>query len=121
MLLEALRLILALALLVALPGLLLTNALFPRGSVVRGAARVYMVVAGGLLALMLVGSVLGLLPHGKTGWFQMLAMGGMPNVELAMLALCALLFWIGLLRGAYPRLAARYPRLASAARAPVEP
>lgn len=122
MLLEALRLTLALALLVVLPGFLLANALFPSRTVVRGAARVYLVLGGGLLVLMLVGGVLGLLPHGDQGWFQSLTMGGMPTVELAMLGTCGLLFWVGLHRGAYPRLAARYPSLASAGvRDPADP
>ena len=120
MLLEALRLSLALALLVALPGFLLLHALFPQRGL-RGAARIYLVLGGGLLVLMFVGSLLGLLPHGDQGWYQSLAMGGMPTVELAMVGACGLLFWIGLQRGAYPRLVARYPSLRpSAAREPAD-
>lgn len=112
MLLEALRLALALLLLVALPGWLLLRALFPERRSLSGAAQVYLVAAGGVLVLMLVGIVLGFLPHsGGRGAFQSLATGGMPNVELATLAASLVLFWIGAHRGAYPRVRARFPRL----------
>ena len=111
MLLELLRLALALALLVVLPGVVLVNALFPapRSRLTR-LERGYLAVAGGILLLMLVGIVLGFLPHGSRGWFRTAA-SGFPLVEIVTLAATALLFWVGLVRGAYPRLAARYPRL----------
>lgn len=110
MLVEALRLLLVAALLVALPGWLLVNAAFPRRTF-RGVERLYLVAAGGTLALMFVATLLGFLPHaGDRGWFTTYATG-FPTVELATGAACVLLFWIGLARGAYPRVAARYPRL----------
>lgn len=110
MLVEALRLLLVLVLLVLLPGWLLVHAAFPRRAF-RGAERAYLVAAGGVLTLMLVATLLGLLPPlGEKGWYTMLTTG-FPMVELAMMAACLLLFWIGLVRGAYPRVAARYPRL----------
>lgn len=119
-LLELLRLALALALLVVLPGVALVNALFPQG-VVRGAARLSVALSGGLLLLALVGSILGLLPHGGSGWFRTLATGA-PFVEAAVLAVTVLLLYVGLARGAYPRVAARFPRLVNAdARAPQPP
>lgn len=111
MLLEALRLFVVALLLVALPGFLLVNAAFPRArSSVGTIERVYLALAGGVLLLMLVGIVLGSLPHGETGWFSSSATGS-PNLELATLAVCLVLFYVGLARGAYPRVAARYPRL----------
>lgn len=109
--LELLRLTLAVGLLVALPGWLLVNALFPPGRARLGwMERGYLSLAGGVLVLVLVGVLLGLLPHDGTGYFQTLATG-LPNVELATLAVSGLLFYVGLLRGAYPRVAARYPHL----------
>lgn len=119
MLLELLRLALALALLVVLPGILLVNALFPapRSSLTR-LERGYLAVASGILLLMLVGIVLGFLPHGERGWFRTLATG-FPLVELASLGVSAVLFWVGLVRGAYPRLSARYPSLGASAVRPV--
>ena len=107
-----LRLVLVLALLVLLPGAILVNALFPppRSTLTR-LERGYLAVAGGILLLMLVGVVLGLLPGGERGHFRTLATGA-PTVELALLAVSVLLFWVGLQRGAYPRVAARFPRLA---------
>lgn len=111
MLLEAMRLFLAALLLVALPGFLLVNATFPRSrSQVGTIERVYLALAGGVLLLMLVGILLGSLPHGDTGWFSTIATGT-PNLELATLAMSVLLFYVGLARGAYPRVAARFPRL----------
>lgn len=118
MLLETLRLLLVLALLVVLPGWLLTKALFPRPGTLRPAERAYLSVAGGVVVLVLIGVVLGFLPHGDDGHLQTVATGGMPNAELATLAVSALLFWIGLNRGAFPRVAARYPRLKRAAVSP---
>lgn len=113
MLLELLRLALALVLLVLLPGYLLVNALFPAPrSRLTGLERGYLTVAGGILLLMLLGLVLGFLPGPGRGWFQSLATGA-PFVELATLAACAGLFVVGLRRGAYPRLSARFPRLAA--------
>ena len=109
MLVELLRLALVAVFVAALPGVALVNALLPRGAV-RGATRVYLSLAAGVLLLTLVGVVLGFLPHGERGWFQTLATGA-PNLELAMLAATVLLFYVGLVRGAYPRLAARVPRL----------
>ena len=111
MLLEALRLVAALLLLVLLPGWLLVQALFPRRESLGFAARVYLTIAGGVLLLMSVGIALGFLPHGSRGHFSSFASGGMPNVELLTLAVSAGLFWAGAARGAYPTLAARYPRL----------
>ncbi|HWH08218.1 MAG TPA: DUF1616 domain-containing protein [Candidatus Thermoplasmatota archaeon] len=115
MILELLRLALALALLVVLPGVVLVNALFPapRSTLTR-LERGYLAVAGGILLLMLVGIVLGFLPHGNgRGWFRTFS-SGFPLVEVVTLALSGLLFWVGLQRGAYPRLSARYPALAAA-------
>lgn len=100
-------------LLVALPGWLLVNAAFPRPrSRLSWIERGYLSLAGGAMLLMLVGVILGLLPHGERGYFSTLATGT-PNVELAMLALSGVAFYVGLVRGAYPRVAARFPRLAS--------
>src|SRR5581483_2596764 len=98
-------------LLVALPGWLLVNAAFPAPRQRLGwPERGYLSVACGAMLLALDGVILGLLPHGQTGLFQTFATG-IPNVELSMLALCALSFYVGLMRGAYPRVAARFPRL----------
>jgi hypothetical protein len=100
-------------LMVALPGWLLVNAAFPpRRSQLSWVERGYLSLAGGALLLILVGVVLGLLPHGRRGYFETFATG-MPNVELALLGASALLFYVGLLRGAYPWVAARFPRLLS--------
>jgi uncharacterized membrane protein len=113
MLVDLLRLLLVAGLLVVLPGWLLVNALFPRGrSSVQGLERGYLVVGGGILVLILVGVLLGFIPHTGTGYFQTMAVG-FPHVELAMLAVSLLLAYMGLQRGAYPRVAARYPRLLS--------
>lgn len=112
MLAELLRLVLVVGLLVVLPGWLLVNAVFPpfRGQV-RGLERAYLVLGSGILLLVLVGVLLGFLPHtGRVGFFQTMAVG-FPHVELAMLATSLVLGYVGLHRGAYPRLAARYPRL----------
>lgn len=111
MLLDLLRLLLVVGLLVVLPGWLLVNAAFPPGRTsVRGLERAYLCVGGGILVLILVGVLLGFLPHGKHGFFSTLGTG-MPNVELAMLGVCLLFGYVGLQRGAYPRVAARYPQL----------
>ena len=111
MLLELLRLALALALLVVLPGVALVNALFPapRSTLTR-LERGYLAVAGGILVLMLVGVVLGFLPSGDgRGWFRTLSTG-FPNVEVATLLVTGILVWVGVQRGAYPRLAGRFAR-----------
>lgn len=112
MLLALLRLGVALALLVVVPGALLLNALLPphRSRLTR-VERAYLSLAGGALLLMLVGVVLGMLPHGSTGWFGSLATGGFPHLELALLAVSIGLFYVGLRRGAYPGLVARWPAL----------
>lgn len=112
MLLELVRLVLVVGLLVALPGWLLVNALFPpqRGSRLGFAERAYLSLAGGILLLILVSVLLGFLPHEGRGYFQTLATG-MPNVELATLLVSGILFYVGLHRGAYPRVAERYPQL----------
>lgn len=108
---ELVRLLLAVGLVVVLPGWLLVNALFPRGrSSLAGVERGYVVVAAGILLVILVGVLLGFLPHSGDGFFQTLG-SGFPHVELAMLGVSLLLGYVGLHRGAYPRLAARYPRL----------
>lgn len=112
MLFEALRLALAFLLLIALPGYLLVRALFPARGSLPPAQQVYLGLAGGVLLLATVGIVLGFLPHAAgRGAFQSIATEGMPNVELASFGVCLVLFWIGAARGAYPRVAARYPRL----------
>lgn len=103
---EALRVLFALALAVALPGWLLCRALFPQRGALRPAEIVYVSLAGGVLILMLIGSVLGFLPHGSKGHFQSLATHGMPSVELGLLAAMAALAGIALWRGAFPRVAA---------------
>ena len=114
MLLEALRLALALLLLIVLPGWLLVRALFPRPGILSRVQEAYLALGGGVLVLMTVGIVLGFLPRaGGRGQLQSLATGGMPNVELATLAVSLVLFWIGAARGAYPRVSARFPRLAA--------
>ena len=109
MILEALRLALAAALLVALPGILLSYALFPRKGEIRPSERIYLSLAGGMLILMAVALVLGFLPHGSRGALQSLAVSGMPNVELTMLAVDLGLAWAAIRRGALPALAARLP------------
>ena len=110
MLAELVRLALVVGLLVVLPGVLLVNAVLPPGrSSVRGLERAYLSVAGGALLLMLVGVVLGFLPHSGQGYFETLATG-MPSVELAMIAVCVLLGYVGLRRGAYPRVEAMLQR-----------
>lgn len=112
MLVELVRLTLVLLLAVALPGVLLVNALFPasRGRLA-GIERGYLAVAAGILLAMLVGVALGSLPRGEgRGFFQTMATG-FPSVELVLAALSALLFYVGLQRGAYPRIVARFPRL----------
>lgn len=112
MILEALRILLASILLVALPGWLLSRALFPRREALTLAERATVASAGGILLLMLVASILGFLPHGGgRGHFQSLATGSMPNLELAMLGTTALVTWIAIQRGAFPSLATRFPRL----------
>lgn len=113
MLAEVLGIVLGTLLLVVLPGFLLVQAVFPpaRSSLTR-LERGYLAVAGGILLLILVGSILGFLPHGERGFFTNVRTG-FPNVELALLAVSLALFWAGLARGAYPRVAARYPRLAT--------
>lgn len=110
MILELLRFALALVVLVVLPGVVLVNALFPgpRSSLTR-LERGYLAAAGGILLLMLVGLVLGFLPHGSEGWFSTLSTG-FPMVEVATLGVSALLFWVGLQRGAYPRLSGRFQK-----------
>lgn len=116
MLLELVRLTLAVGLLVVFPGALLVNAVFPPGRTsVRGLERAYLALAGGTLLLILVGVTLGLLPHSDQGFFETIATG-MPNVELAMLGVSVLLGYVGLRRGAYAMLERRFPRLAAWAR-----
>jgi hypothetical protein len=102
----------AILLLVVLPGWLLVNAAFPskRTQALGWIERVYLTIASGTFLLILDGVVLGLLPHARYGFFETLSTGA-PHVELAMLAVSALLFYVGLVRGAYPRIAARFPRL----------
>lgn len=97
---------------VVLPGWLLANALFPRRGQLRASERSFVTLAGGILVAMSVGTVLGFLPHGERGFLQSLALGGMPYVESAMIAVALGLFVVGLRRGAYPVLARRYPRFA---------
>jgi len=111
MLLEILRLLVVTGLLVILPGFLLVNAVFRPGRLT-WLERAYMSLAGGILLLILVGVVLGFLPHGSRGFFQTTATGS-PNVEFATLAVSVVLFSVGIQRGAYPRLARRFPRLAA--------
>lgn len=112
MLAEILRLLLVVGLFVALPGWLLVNAAFPPGrSQIRGIERAYLSLSGGILLLILVSVVLGFLPGSDGhGFFQTLGTG-MPNVELAMIGASLLLGYVGLQRGAYPRVAARFPNL----------
>lgn len=109
MILEALRLALAAALLVALPGFLLSYALFPRKTDLRGAERLYLVIAGGMLLLMSIALLLGFLPHASRGALQSLAVSGMPNVEVAMIGADLGLAWVAMRRGALPALAAKLP------------
>ena len=112
MFLQALGLVLALGFFVALPGWLLLKALFPRPGSLGGIERFFLVVAGGMLVTMSVGILLGFLPHGDhRGALQSIATRGMPNVELAMIGVCVVLFAVGVRRGAFPTFAARFPRL----------
>jgi hypothetical protein len=112
MLLDFVRFVLATALLVVLPGVLVVNAAFPRSSSqIQGFERTYLSVALGLLTLILVAVGLGSIPHEGRGYFQSSATGA-PYLELAMLAVCLTLLYIGLVRGAYPGTAARFPRVA---------
>lgn len=120
MLLDALRLLLAVGILVVLPGWLLASALFPRKEQLGGAARLFVVLSGGILVTMSVGILLGFLPHGERGALQSLATEGMPNVELAVLVACLGLFWLGVQRGAHEDVARRYPRLAAPWRSPLK-
>jgi hypothetical protein len=118
MLLEALRLVLVAGLVVALPGWLLVQAAFPPArSRLSVFERLYLTAAGGILLVILVGVTLGFLPHGSRGYFSTMATG-FPNVEIGLLAASGALFWIGLQRGAYPRLAARFKASSSARAAP---
>lgn len=96
---------------VALPGWTLVNALFPKRASLKPLERGYLAVAGGLIVVITVGIILGFLPHGEGDGFLKTLATGAPNAELALLAVSALLFWVGLHRGAYPRIAARFPRL----------
>lgn len=110
MLVEALRLGLAVAMLVVLPGWLLSYALFPRRADLQGGERLYLIVAGGMLLLMSVALVLGFLPHsGDRGALQSLAIAGLPNVELGVLAVDLGLAWVAMRRGALARLGAFVP------------
>lgn len=95
---------------VALPGWVLVNALLPRPASLKPLERAYLSIAGGLVVVITVGVILGFLPHDGSGHLQTIATGA-PTAELALLAVTALLFWVGLHRGAYPRIAARFPRL----------
>ena len=108
MILEALRLALVVGALVALPGFLLVQAAFPpdRSSLSRG-ERGYFSVVCGILVVIFVGVVLGFLPHGQRGYFSTVATG-FPHVEVALLVVSGGLFFVGLRRGAFPRLEARF-------------
>lgn len=114
MLAEAIGVVAATTLLIVLPGWLLLRAFFPDPKSLGGAASVYLTLAGGILVLMTIGIVLGFLPHGSRGAFQSIPLEGMPNVELATIAACLLLFWVGARRGAYARIRARLPWLVPA-------
>lgn len=107
MLFTLLRVIVVAALFVALPGLLLVNALLPPGKTrLRRSERALLAFAGGLFLMMLVGVVLGSLPHGEHGLF------GPLMVAAGVAAASAGLFVAGARRGAYPALVARWPQLA---------
>lgn len=111
MLLETLRIALVGALLVVLPGFLLVQALLPPGRVGLGRLeRAFLILAGGVTLVTLVGLFLGFLPHEERGRLSTFATGA-PNAEILLLGVCAVLFYVGLARGAYPRLAARFPQL----------
>lgn len=113
MVLETLRILLVGALLVLVPGFLLVQALMPPArTTLRAPERAFLSLVAGFVLVTLVGLVLGFLPHaeGEDGLYST-AMQGAPNAELALLALSALLFYVGLVRGAYPRLTARFPQL----------
>lgn len=111
-LIETLRILLAVALLVVVPGVLLVNALLPPPTArLRRSERAALGVTAGMLLLMLVGVVLGFLPHGERGSFSTFATG-FPHVEIVTVSLAAILFWVGAQRGAYPSVTARWPRLA---------
>lgn len=111
MLAELLRLAAAILLLVVLPGYLLVQAAFPPVKNRIGVTeRAYLSFVGGIVVLILVGVTLGFLPHGDRGWFQTSATGA-PNVEIALLVVSVLLFYVGLQRGSFPSVARRFPRL----------
>lgn len=115
MLVETLRFVVVGALLVVVPGFFLVQATFPpgRGSGLTRPERAFLSVSLGIVLLMLIGLLLGFLPHeeGQDGHYGSLANGGAPNMEMILLALSALLFYVGIARGAYPRLTARFPKL----------
>ena len=116
MLFTLLRVILVAALLVTLPGVLLVNALLPPGKArLRRSERALLAFAGGVFLMMLVGVVLGSLPHGDKGIFGPWTVAA--GVVLASVALLV----VGARRGAYPRLVARWPQLAGRAADPAQP
>lgn len=120
--LDVLGVLVAIVLVIALPGWLLARALFPRVDSLRPSERFFLATAGGILVTMTVGILLGFLPHGEgRGFLQSIPTRGMPYVEVAMIAVCAGLFAVGLRRGAYPGFAKRYPRFARRVVAPSAP
>lgn len=115
MLFTTLRLAVVVTLLVIIPGVLLVNALIPPATRrVSRFERAYLSIAGGAMLLMLVGVTLGSLPHDGEGYFRTFATG-FPFVELAMLGVSAVLFYVGMRRGAYPWAARAWPRVTAAA------
>lgn len=104
----AVWLVLVVALVVLLPGYLLLQATIPtRDTRYSWTQQLYMAAAGGVLLVTLVGVILGLLPHEDRGYFSTIATGS-PNVEVALAVVSVGLFYVGLHRGSYPRISARF-------------
>lgn len=104
--LALIKLILAGALVFVVPGYLLVRALWPRpagdapGPIVRGVLTVVLSIS----ITILVGFVLGFLPHaeGSRGWLQTSG-SGFPFAEIALLGISGVFLAIGSARGAYSR------------------
>jgi len=93
------------------PGFLLLSALFPGRRYFgpfHAVALPALSVVASVAILIVVGTVLGLLPGGVggRGWFQG-SQTGAPVLEIVLGSLCAALFVVALLRGAFPLLGRR--------------
>lgn len=113
-----LNLLMAVVLVLLLPGYTLTRAIFPVAPASwrhPGAMVLFLTVSLSVAITILAGALLAFLPHpeGTKGWFQGAATG-MPVLEATLLGLSFAFFLAGIARGAYPRLHA--PPRARAAR-----